>query len=153
LTPPDEAEEPPTISTTCSPGLLPATQNQERERANNSTLGLVPKRSNQCPAISSKVGLAKPSYHTDQSWNHHGETTSVSLEEYKHHKRESMVRSPSESQRCDPSQTHIDHEVESVQQTQHPYTCTSTKRIEPTSSISTKRKLLILLPPNRSDRF
>jgi hypothetical protein len=36
-----EAEEPPPISTKCSPGLPPVTQNQERERANDSTLGLV----------------------------------------------------------------------------------------------------------------
>jgi hypothetical protein len=53
-----EAEEPPPISTKCSLGLPPATQNQERERANDSTLGLVPKVWNQCRAISSKVGLA-----------------------------------------------------------------------------------------------
>jgi hypothetical protein len=38
-----EAEEPPPISTKCSPGHPPATQNHERERANDSTLGLVPK--------------------------------------------------------------------------------------------------------------
>jgi hypothetical protein len=50
--------EPPPLSTKCSPGLPPATQNQERERANDSTLGLVPKVSDQCWAISSKVGLA-----------------------------------------------------------------------------------------------
>jgi hypothetical protein len=37
-----EAGEPPPISTKCSLGHPPATQNQERERANNSTLGLVP---------------------------------------------------------------------------------------------------------------
>jgi hypothetical protein len=30
-----------------------------------------------------------------------------------------MVRSPSETQRCDLSQTRIDHEVENDQQTQH----------------------------------
>jgi hypothetical protein len=53
-----EAGEPPPISTKCSPGLPPATQNQEQERANDSTLGLVPKVSNQCRAIFSKVGLA-----------------------------------------------------------------------------------------------
>jgi hypothetical protein len=59
LSPPGyEAEEPPLISTKCSPGLPPATQNQERERANDSTLGLVPNVLNQCRAISSKVGLA-----------------------------------------------------------------------------------------------
>jgi hypothetical protein len=50
-----EAGEPPPISTKCSPGFPPATQNQEWEQANDSTLGLVP---NQCRAISSKVGLA-----------------------------------------------------------------------------------------------
>jgi hypothetical protein len=38
-----EAKEPPPISTKCSPGHPPATQNQEGERANDSTLGLVPK--------------------------------------------------------------------------------------------------------------
>jgi hypothetical protein len=53
-----EAGEPPPLSIKCSPGLPPATQNQEWERANDSTLGLVPKVSNQCRAISSKVGLA-----------------------------------------------------------------------------------------------
>jgi hypothetical protein len=53
-----EAGEPPLISTKCSLGLPPAIQNQERERANASTLGLVPKVENQCRAISSKVGLA-----------------------------------------------------------------------------------------------
>jgi hypothetical protein len=53
-----EAGEPPPISTKCSPGHPPATQNQERERANDSTLGLVPKVSNQCRDIFSKVGLA-----------------------------------------------------------------------------------------------
>jgi hypothetical protein len=47
------------ISTKCSPNFPPATQNQELERANDSTLGLVPKESNQCQAISSKVGLEK----------------------------------------------------------------------------------------------
>jgi hypothetical protein len=46
------------LSTKCSLGLSPATQNQERERANDSTLGLVPKVLNQCRAIFSKVGLA-----------------------------------------------------------------------------------------------
>jgi hypothetical protein len=35
-------ENHPLISTKCSPGHPPATQNQERERANDSTLGLVP---------------------------------------------------------------------------------------------------------------
>jgi hypothetical protein len=50
---------------------------------------------------------------------HHEKTTLVSLEEYKYHERESVVRSPTETQNCDLSQTHIDHEVESVQQTQH----------------------------------
>jgi hypothetical protein len=54
-----EAGEPPPISTKCSPNLPPATQNQEGERANDSTPGLVPKVSNQCWAISSKVGLAR----------------------------------------------------------------------------------------------
>jgi hypothetical protein len=43
----------------------------------------------------------------------------VSLEEYEYHKKESMVRSPSKTQKCDLSQTHIDHEVENVQQTHH----------------------------------
>jgi hypothetical protein len=52
------AGEPPPISTKCSLSFPPATQNQERERANDSTLGLVPKVLNQCRAISSKVGLA-----------------------------------------------------------------------------------------------
>jgi hypothetical protein len=37
-----ETKEPPPISTKCSPDLPLATQNQERERANDSTLGLVP---------------------------------------------------------------------------------------------------------------
>jgi hypothetical protein len=37
-----EAGEPPPISTKCSPGHPPATHNQERERANDSTFGLVP---------------------------------------------------------------------------------------------------------------
>jgi hypothetical protein len=41
-----EAGEPSPISTKCSPGLPPAIENQERERANDSTLGLVPKVSN-----------------------------------------------------------------------------------------------------------
>jgi hypothetical protein len=41
-----EAGEPPLISTKCSPGHPPATQNQEWERANDSTLGLVPKVAN-----------------------------------------------------------------------------------------------------------
>jgi hypothetical protein len=53
-----EAREPPLILTKRSPGLPPATQNKEREQANDSTLGLVPKVPNQCRAISSKVGLA-----------------------------------------------------------------------------------------------
>jgi hypothetical protein len=35
-----EAGEPPPISTKCSPGLPPATQKQERERANDSTTGV-----------------------------------------------------------------------------------------------------------------
>jgi phage/plasmid-associated DNA primase len=41
-----EAGEPPPISTKCSPSLPPATQNQEWEQANDSTLRLVLKVSN-----------------------------------------------------------------------------------------------------------
>jgi hypothetical protein len=41
------------------------------------------------------------------------------LEGYDYHERESVVRSPFETQNCDLSQTRIDHEVENVQQTQH----------------------------------
>jgi hypothetical protein len=37
---------------------------------------------------------------------------------YEYHEKESVVRSPSKTQSCDLSRTHIDHEVENVQGTE-----------------------------------
>jgi hypothetical protein len=46
--------------------------------------------------------------------NHHEGTIPVSLEEYEHHERKTVVCSPSEIQSYDFSQTRIVHEVENV---------------------------------------
>jgi hypothetical protein len=134
-----EAEEPPSISTKCSSGLPAATQNQERERGNDSTLGLVPKLANQCGAISSKVGLVTfilPCLSIQRSilsnlsnleppWEDYsyliGGVRVPPWEDYSYLIGGLLlsIRSPFETQNCDLSQTRIDHETENVQQTQH----------------------------------
>jgi hypothetical protein len=101
---------------TKSPLSLPPAKSKPRARASNRrNTGISTKIVKPVPSQLLKSGVSK--IHSIKATPL--ESPHVSLEEYEHHEGENVVRSPSETQSCGLSRTRIDHEVESVQQTQH----------------------------------